>query len=237
MRIAGKFGDQVGIIIGDRSLKMNPPFIAEQFMNVFKSYNQTIFPMQIVLFLLAIFALYFVFRKNRFSDRIVSGILGLLWLWTGVVYHLIFFTRINNAAYIFAAAVILQGLLFLFAGSLQNRLIFRLHSDAYATTGWIFIFYALLIYPVLGGLMGHIYPYSPTFGAPCPTTIFTFGLLLLTVRTVPKYLLIIPLLWSFVGFSAALNFGFWEDTGLLLAGIVCTTMIFFKDYKGEVQGA
>jgi hypothetical protein len=89
----------------------------------------------------------------------------------------------------------------------------------------------MLIYPILGQLLGHLYPRCPTFGVPCPTTIFTFGMLLWTIGKVPKYVLIIPLLWSIIGFSAAINLGIKEDIGLLIAGLVATFMILYKDRK------
>ena len=37
---------------------------------------------------------------------------------------------------------------------------------------------------------------------PCPVTIFTFGLFLLTVRRFSYWLLIIPFVWSLIGGSA-----------------------------------
>jgi Family of unknown function (DUF6064) len=59
---------------------------------------------------------------------------------------------------------------------------------------------------------------SPTFGLPCPTTIFTLGMLLWLDKTPPLYLLIIPLLWSLIGTVAALKLGIREDVGLLVSG-------------------
>jgi hypothetical protein len=39
---------------------------------------------------------------------------------------------------------------------------------------------------------------------------------------------ILPLIWSLVGFGAALNFGIYEDIGLLIAGLVGTIVCFVK---------
>jgi hypothetical protein len=86
-----------------------------------------------------------------------------------------------------------------------------------------------MIYPTLGYFLGHIYPKSPTFGLPCPTTIFTFGLLLWTDVKLPKTILIIPFLWSLVGFTAALTLGILEDTGLLVSGVLGVGLILFRD--------
>ena len=66
------------------------------------------------------------------------------------------------------------------------------------------IVYAMLLYPAIGALAGQSYPAVPVFGvAPCPLVIFTFGVLLLA-DPLPLRLLIVPLLWSLVGGSAAL---------------------------------
>jgi hypothetical protein len=88
----------------------------------------------------------------------------------------------------------------------------------------VFILYALLIYPYLGMKFGHLFPSAPSFGAPCPTTIFTFGVLLWAIR-LPRYIVIIPALWSVIGFTAALAMGIYEDTGLLVAGLVSTLLL------------
>lgn len=94
----------------------------------------------------------------------------------------------------------------------------------------LLIAYAMIVYPVIGTVLGHGYPSSPSFGvAPCPTTIFTFGLLLCTNARVPKSLLVIPLIWSLIGFYAAVSLGIREDIGLLLAGLVCAGLIFWRD--------
>ena len=95
--------------------------------------------------------------------------------------------------------------------------------------GGFFILYGLLIYPLLGYFLGHVYPYAPSFGVPCPTTIFTFGLLLWTDSKFPKYLLIVPLLWSMIGFMAAFQWGVLEDLMLLVSGIVTTGLVVYKN--------
>ena len=128
-------------------------------------------------------------------NKIISGLLGLLWLWTGVVYHLIFFTTISPPAHLFGTLFIIQGLLFLYEGVARNRLSFRASRRFDGILGAVFIAYALVIYPLIGYALGRIFPSTPTFGTPCPTTtIFTFGLLLWADRKISLSLLIIPAL-------------------------------------------
>jgi hypothetical protein len=208
----------------------------EQFLGVFERYNLAVWPMQIVLLLLAVMAIGFALtRKTAYSNKIITSILSLFWLWTGVAYHIAHFASVNKVAYIFGGLFLVQGFLFLWNGVLKSKLYFRFYRDKFGITGLVFIAYAILIYPVLGYVFGHGYPRSPTFGVPCPTTIFTFGMLLWTDEKLPKYLLIIPLLWSIIGFTAAWNLGMWEDSGLLVAGVLSTAMIFIRDRKQRIR--
>jgi hypothetical protein len=204
---------------------MKTPFTEEQFFDVFKNYNQAVFPLQLAFYLLSFIAIYLALKPNSKSDKIISGLLAFLWMWMGIVYHLIFFTTINTAAYLFGAVFIIQGIMFIVFGVFQRKLSFRFRSDMYGIAGLGLILFALIGYPVLGYSLGHAYPYSPTFGLPCPTTIFTFGLLLLSDRKCPVMILLIPFLWSIIGFTAAFNFGIVEDTGLLVSGLITFAMV------------
>ncbi|MDP1746459.1 MAG: DUF6064 family protein [Bacteroidota bacterium] len=210
---------------------MKTPFTAEQFLGVFRNYNEKVFPMQVIFYLLSIIVFYLVIKPTSKSDRIINGFLAFLWLWMGVVYHLIFFTSINKAAYLFGAIFILQGILILTLGVFKNKTAFKFHSGIYGVMGVILILFALIVYPVLGHVLGHTYPSSPTFGLPCPTTIFTFGLLLLSDKKCPVAILIIPFIWSVIGFTSAFNFGIVEDTGLLVSALLTLPMLIIRNRK------
>ncbi|MBW6515703.1 MAG: hypothetical protein K0B81_03685 [Candidatus Cloacimonetes bacterium] len=211
---------------------MRIPFSVDQFLSLFKIYNITVWPIQIFFYLVALLALFLTVKRSALTDKMISIIIAYFWLWMGVIFHLFFFTMINKGAYLFGVLFIIQSILFLYFGLLKSKLSYELKLDLYGITGSIFILYALAVYPLLGHFSGHTYPHSPTFGAPCPTTIFTFGILLLTIKKVPKIILIIPFLWSLTGFSAALNLLIREDFGLLIAGLLGTILIIIKDRKG-----
>ncbi|XZO04424.1 MAG: DUF6064 family protein [Microcoleus sp.] len=209
------------------------PFTTEQFLQVFEKYNQTIFPMQFVLTLVGIMAVGLAVSRKPFANKIISGLLGFLWLWAGIIYHLIFFTKISPPAYVFGALFVFQGWLFLYEGVVKNSLSFRASQKFYGILGAIFITYALVIYPLIGYALGRTFPASPTFGTPCQTTIFTFGFLLWTDKKIPSSLLIVPILWSIVGTSAALSFGIKEDFGLLVAGTIGTASIIWHNLRSK----
>ena len=201
------------------------PFSTQQFLDVFASYNETVFPMQVVLLTLALLGIHLAANGDRASSKTVAAILSFLWLWMGAFYHFLFFSRINDAAWVFGAFFLLQSAILFFAGVVREDLTFDRRTDRTSVVGTIVIVYALVVYPIAGMTLDRWYPYSPTFGVPCPTTIFTFALLLRGGRTVPFYILPIPFLWSLLGFAAAYSLGIWEDVGLVIAGLLGTSLL------------
>ena len=195
------------------------PFSREQFMSVFVIYNQAIWPAQIVAEVLGLAIIYAIWRQIRWSGNLAYLALAVMWLWTGLSYHFAFFSGINSAAFIFAAFFVLQGLLFLLAAALNDPQFGKV-PPIRACAGGFLIFYAILLYPLIGVLLGHSLVELPSFGVtPCPLTIFSFGVLLLAKQRVPIWLLTIPLLWSVVGGSAALLLSVPQDWMLLASGI------------------
>ena len=141
---------------------MKLPFTTQQFLEVFKTYNHAIWPLQLVFILLAVFTVFIVIWKPIISGKIIPVILALLWIWMGGVYHLLFFSTINEAANIFGLLFILQGILFLRYGLITSQT-FELKKDLYGIAAAILIIYALFIYPVIGyypGMLIHIPQHS-----------------------------------------------------------------------------
>src|SRR5690606_13201265 len=156
--------------------------------------------------------------NHRRSSVAVPAILAVLWLWMGAIYHVAYFARVNPAAYAFGAVFVAQAVVFAWMATRREGLTYAPHSDAAGVGGWILILYALIAYPTIGLLLGHGYPASPTFGLPCPTTLFTIGVLLWARPAVPWGVLVVPTLWAIVGSVAALQLGVWEDLGLIEIG-------------------
>jgi hypothetical protein len=154
------------------------------------------------------------------KNGLIGSLLGFLWIWTGIVYHLVYFTAINNAAYIFGGLFILQGVLFLIDTFLRNNLEFEFKAQSKYYIAYFFIVFGLIIYPVLIYFLENSLQTTITLGLPCPTTIFTFGILMLTTQKFSKYLLIIPSLWALIGTSAAFNFGVYPDYLMIISAII-----------------
>jgi hypothetical protein len=211
---------------------MELPFSRQEFLQLFASYNEAVWPMQFAAYGLAVTMLIWILLRLPSRSRFAGAVLALFWATMGSVYHLAFFSRINDAAYVFGGLFLVQAALFLVDATVLQRLSFRPRWDVYALVGAAFVLYAMVVYPVLGAAFGHVYPRAPMFGvAPCPTTIFTFGVLLWTDRPVPRVYIAIPFAWSLLGVSAALKLGIYEDLGLVVAGVFGTALLLLRDWR------
>lgn len=208
---------------------MNLPFTHAQFVDGIAAYHTNTFPAIVLFSFLGLFAAYLLFSKKEWKHTLITTILGVLWMWTGITYHLLEFSSINKAAYLFGGLFLVEAVLF-FVVAVKRKLLYYYTPNAYSYTGIFFIIFALFLYPLIGLVLGQTYPGMPLFPLPCPLTIFTFGTVLLT-RRVPKYVLIIPLLWGIIGFFAAIHFGIYQDIILLFAAVMGTILVYLKDRR------
>ena len=203
---------------------MMPPFSAQDFLELFGRYNVAVWPAQLLLYGIAALIVILVMQQDR--PRLVLVLLATLWLWSGLAYHLVFFSAINPIAPLFGIMFVAQAVILLWvargraagAGGAQ-------HQPVAVHAGKALVAYALIGYPLLGYLAGHHYPATPTFGAPCPTTIFTLGVLLWARCDLSWSIVAIPVAWTFIGTSAALQLSVPQDFGLAIAGL--TSLIVF----------
>ncbi len=199
----------------------------EDLFEFFKQYNLSIWPMQIVAYVLCIIILFLAVKKPSYSDRTIAAIFAFFWLWLGIMFSLPA-GAVSPLFYVSAALFIVQGVLFLVSMA-KPAVSFRIGTDASSLTGLALILYATIFYPLVGYAVGHIYPQSLTVGVfPCPTTIFTFGLLLCTASKVPKYLLIAPGLFALSGVAGP-SVGIVEDIGLFISGILAVAVLVYRD--------
>lgn len=197
------------------------PFTREQFFEVFGAYNAAVWPAQWLAYGLGAVAVAAVLRASAPASRVVAAILAVMWCWTGIVYHGLFFSSINGAARLFALLFVLQGVAFVVEGVVRRRLFFAVRRDAWGAIGGALVAYAAVLYPLIGSVAGHAADRLPMFGiTPCPVTIFTAGLMLLARPPLPARLVVIPALWSLIGGSAALLLGVPQDWMLPVAGVL-----------------
>jgi hypothetical protein len=196
------------------------PFSSAQFFAVFAEYNQAVWPLQILFCLLAAVCVLWVLQATQMSSRLISATLALLWVWMAVAYHFAFFASINPAAWLFGSVCLIGAGVFVWFGIVKRALRFEYDRRSQGHVGMLMMAFALLGYPAIAYAVGHRYPSVPTFGLPCPTTIFTLGALMCSRRPTPWAVYLVPLLWSGIGSIAAFQLGVTEDLALLVAGLV-----------------
>jgi hypothetical protein len=202
---------------------------------VFVNYNHAIWPIQLAAYVLGALSIASLFRRTRAADRVITGVVAAMWLWTGVAYALSF-SAINNAAYIFAALFIIQGCYLVYAGGYRDQIRFGLRPIRATGVGISLVAYAAIAYPLIGLATGHRYPEMPMFGVtPCPVKIFTFGMLLLTMHPVPSWLFVAPFVWSLIGGSAAVLLNVPQDWLPLVSGFISSLLMFFRDRHQTLQ--
>lgn len=199
------------------------PFSTAEFFSVFERYNTAVWPAQTALLALALACVAIVaFRPER--GRTIGAMLALLWAWTAIAYHFAFFAAINTVAWGFGGLGLVAAALFAWH-ALRGSLTFGRATGASGAIGAALVGYALIVYPVLGEVLGEHYPAAPTFGLPCPTTIFTLGMLLFARRPVPRAVFVVPLAWAVVGGAAAFQLGVRQDLGLPVAAVAVVAVL------------
>lgn len=207
----------------------------EQLLGVFAEYNAMIWPMQIVAYLLGAAGLFLSIRKTGLSNRLITAILAFFWLWVGFSFWIPSGQQGFTPGYLFAAFFLVQGVLFLIQ-TVRPNLGFGFNANLSSWAGIVFALYALVGYPLFGYFIGHLYPATSPFGlTPCPVVAYTFGLLLLTNKKMPRSLLIIPFFYSLSGFFWV-SIGMAEDIGMIASGLFGVSLIWVRDAKQATVG-
>jgi hypothetical protein len=211
---------------------MRVPFTQQQFLDVFGGYNSTAWPVVIALWLVT-FAVGVRLLRGQARSVTLSALAAVHWAWSGLVYHAFFFTEINPAAWLFAGAFLLEACAFVWFGMVRRTLVFEWGRTArHAVAGGLFAY--SLAYPFLVLAAGHEIPRAPLFAVPCPTTLFTAGLLLTTVRPAPVLVFVIPVIWATLAGTAAIALGVTPDLMLFVAA-VCLVVYVALPFVSRVR--
>lgn len=205
--------------------RLKIPFSSAKFYGVFSAYNTAVWPMQLLLLALGVLAVVLLFRRRDYSSVGISAPLTILWVWQALGYHVAFFTAINPLAYVFAAVCVAGAAAIFWQGVVRRTLRFTSTPGWRTSAGWGAVIFALIVYPAWTYVAGHRYPAFPTFGLPCPTTLFTIGMFAFLDKPYPRSVFIAPVLWCFVGSQAAFVFDVTADLGLIVAGVLGVVLL------------
>jgi len=207
---------------------------ANEWWMVLQNYNQTIFPSQILFYLLAIGTLFVSFwQSDKIANRLIKGFFVLAFGWIGIVFFLLLGQKLpahNAQAFLFLSLSALFAL-DLFTNTSQ----FKIPPSGWRRIVTIIGFSLVLVYPLVSILLGRpsarwIIP--GTF--PCPTTALALVFMATTLPTKRRWLylttLCLLLIWA-IPFPIMIQipqFGVYEDGIMLTAGIYSLMMFLIN---------
>lgn len=197
------------------------PYTAEVLFALFDEYNQAIRPLQGVALFLTAGVLMLALRSRENRSRLIIVILAAGWLWTGTVYHLVYFRELNFAAPGYGMVFILQGMLLFWAGVYRNRVSIRFQRKPASYAGMAILILSAFILPVIDWHQGLSWT-DARFAllAPGATAGLTLGLLMMADRRPPLWIAAIPVLWTIIVGAHAAVLGIYQDIALTAAGLV-----------------
>jgi len=174
-------------------------FSAQTYYRLFELYNLEWWPLQMLALALGAAVLALGWRGGERAGRAIAVILAVCWLWVAWAFHWQYYASINLVAGYFALAFALQALLLLWLGVVRGRLAPVPATRLQQRAGFGLLLFALLIFPLMGPLLGRSWTQSEVFGmAPDPTALATLGALLLAGPRRVWWLYPIPLAWCLI---------------------------------------
>ena len=170
-------------------------FSARTYYRMFELYNLEWWPLQLVALALGVALVVVCRRGGEPAGRAIAAILAVCWLWVAWGFHWQRYASINLAAGYFAWAFVAQALLLLWLGGVRGRLTPAAAIRLQQRAGWGLLLFALLVFPLVGPLLGRSWTQAEVFGmAPDPTALATLGVLLLAGARPPWWLFPVPVL-------------------------------------------
>ena len=208
------------------------PFSRDVFLNVVERYGAAMQPSQIIAFLLGCAMVDMVRRYRTTSSRLLCGLMAAAWFWIGCVYYGSYMAGLSWAAWIAAAAFVLQGGLLLVVGTVRNALALQYERNFHANVGIGFMLYGLFVYPATAVATGTALQSAPVIGlAPDSTLLFTLGLLLVAKNRTPLLLAILPLGLAAASGISAILIRLPADYLMLPASIAALILIIVKNRR------
>lgn len=203
------------------------PYTAEILFSSFAQYNAGLWPLPVLALALTLGAILLTLRPVRGGGRATGTLLAAAWLWTGIGWEIWYFARLNFAAPLYGALFVVEGLLLIWL-VIRRRIAFRFRAGPFGSTGLALALVALA-WPLIDRLFGQTFPTERVVGlAPAPTTVLTFGLLLLAEGRTRLHLAIIPLLSSLLAGATAWILWIPQDLALPAIGLAGFGLLVWK---------
>lgn len=171
-------------------------FSLQAYIGLFELLNTALWPAHLFTLALGLAIGLLVLKPHPLNRRLIWGVLGFLWIWTGWYFFSLQYATINWAAAYLAPVFWLQGLLFgLFAVAPKCPDI-RYTGTAADRTAMILYLFALIGYPAATVVLGRPFDSVEFLGiSPDPSIVATLAILVLSRGGFTWPAWIVPILW------------------------------------------
>ena len=171
-------------------------FSLQAYIGLFELLNETFWPAHLFTLTLGLAIGLFVLKRNVAKPRLVWGLLGLLWIWTGWHFLYVQYTAINWAAAYIAPLFWLQGLMFGLFALVPRCPDIRYTATAASRTAMVLYLFALIGYPAATLALGRPPESVEFFGISAdPGVVATLAILVLSRGGFTWLAWIVPLVW------------------------------------------
>lgn len=197
-------------------------FSSRAYWRLFERANAEIWPVQIIILLLAAAALIWIIRPRPGSDRLIAAFMAAAWILAGSWFIAEFYAPINWAVSYAVPLFAVEAALLFFFGVIRREIHFVVRRDLSTTIGVSLFVYALALHPVVALIAGRSIWAAEIVGiAPDPTAIGTLGILAMASRGTLAWLALLPpILWCLFSAATLLAMGAWEGRIPLAAAVL-----------------
>jgi hypothetical protein len=212
---------------------------AENWWKIIERYNMQIYPLQIILWIIAALLVIWLFLKpGMLQNILIKTYLSITFAWTGIMFFMILAGDITGDSYgnyLFGSIFIVISIFFAI-DIFRNKMHFSLPEVRWRKYSTLFLILLVLCYSFFGLVFRHNFNSIVGLGTlPCPTTALALVILTTALPRVNKIAYIMLLLWAvpMPPFIQLPKYGVYEDSIMLICGVYSLVLliIYWKDRK------
>jgi hypothetical protein len=211
----------------------------EAFWNQVAAYNELTWPLAVLMTAAAAFLTYRVFRRpGSTTDAWTKAFLSFAFAWNGIAFFLVY-VRNPISTFIGAPLFLIISLLFVLDIRTKNTR-FQPPKASWKKALTLLWLALVVLYPLIGLALGHVFPKAllPLF--PCPLTVFAIALVAAAAPKVDTKVYVLLLPWALMGLPKCFGaMDCYEDCILFAAGVYGLVELIrnWKRQPGEAHEA